>query len=107
MSIGKRIVERLDELDMTQKQLAELLQIPYRTLNGYVRTSREPDYETLKNIAKTLHVTCDYLLDFEPIDLRTVKTKELALIKEIRVLTADKQELMFEMIKVMKKQSNK
>ena len=38
----------IDERGLTQKQLAQDLEIPVSTLGGYVQGTSEPDFETLK-----------------------------------------------------------
>ena len=41
----------IDERGLTQKQLAQDLEIPVSTLGGYVQGTSEPDFETLKLFA--------------------------------------------------------
>ena len=51
--------------NLTQQQLADLLGIPISSYQNYERLGkgqREPDYEMLVKIAKTLNTTIDYLL---------------------------------------------
>lgn len=38
----------IDERGLTQKQLAQDLEIPVSTLGGYVQGTSEPDFDTLK-----------------------------------------------------------
>jgi len=64
MKLGERILKLLDEKDMTQKQLAEELNIALSTLNGYIRNYREPDYNMIITIAQHLNTTVDYLIGF-------------------------------------------
>ena len=107
MGIGDRILNKIDELDITQKAFAEQLNISYSTLNGYVKTNREPDFETLKRIADALDVTCDYLLDFNPKNPQNISAGEFALIEDIRTFSDNQKELLFGQIEVMKKQNKR
>ncbi len=65
MKIGASIKRLLAQRDITQKEFAANLNIPYTTLNGYLRDTYEPDIEMVKRIATTLGVSIDLLLDNE------------------------------------------
>lgn len=47
--------------DLTQKQMAEILSITVRNYQYYESGEREPNFETLRDIAGKLHVSIDYL----------------------------------------------
>ena len=47
---------------MTREELAELLGMKYHTLSKYEQSSREPDFESLVQIANALHISTDYIL---------------------------------------------
>ncbi len=54
---------------ISQKEMAKMLGISYRTYQNYELTTsnnREPDLETLCKISKILHVSIDELLDNTP-----------------------------------------
>lgn len=69
--------QRLKELrkakGVTQSEVAELLKVPIRTYGSWERAEREPDLQTLCQIADAFHVSVDYLLGREPI---TVEKKQ-------------------------------
>lgn len=48
--------------DITQKEIAEYLNISRTAYSGYENFGNEPDYETLVKIADYFDVTIDYLL---------------------------------------------
>ncbi len=52
----------IEEKSITQKQVANDLNIAPSTMGGYVQGSSEPDFDTLKKLAKYFNVTTDYLL---------------------------------------------
>ena len=64
MKFGEILRELLEDNDITQKQLANDLNIGVTTIRNYVRGFREPDFEVVKLIATYFNVSTDYLLDF-------------------------------------------
>ena len=71
--------------NITQTQLAGLLGVSQAALSGYETGKFEPDHDTLKKIAKTLHTSIDYLLGG---DITTVRGKDSARIKVFAKLPA-------------------
>ena len=65
MNFGNVLRSLLDERDITQKQLATDLNIAPSTIGGYVQNSSEPDFKTLKRLAKYFGVSTDYLLNYQ------------------------------------------
>lgn len=63
-----RLKELLQEQDMTQKELADRTGLTEAAISRYVNGTRRPRGKALVNIALTLGVTTDYLL--EATDLR-------------------------------------
>lgn len=64
MNFGDILRTLIEEREITQKQLANDLGLAASTIGGYVQNSSEPDFETLKRIAKYFDTTIDYLLDY-------------------------------------------
>ena len=60
--IGKRILNLLNKMNMSQKQLAELLNTSEVNVSRYISGDRNINTDTLSNIATALHTTTDYLL---------------------------------------------
>jgi len=64
-----RLKEEREACEYTQKQMAELLNIPLRTYQNYEALAainqREPDLEMLVRISNILDVSTDYLLGKE------------------------------------------
>ena len=89
----------IDERGLTQKQLAQDLEIPVSTLGGYVQGTSEPDFETLKLFASYFHVTTDYLLNFQ--SGITKDHGEDELLHLYRTLPEDKKELLLEQGKLL------
>ena len=60
-----RVIELLKQREMKQKELAERIGVTESALSRYLSEEREPDLETLSNMATVLHTTTDYLLGRE------------------------------------------
>ena len=60
MFIGEIILQRRKELKMTQKQLAEKLNVTDRTISRWECGVNLPDVEMLKTVAKVLDVDIKY-----------------------------------------------
>ncbi|KAA6442351.1 helix-turn-helix domain-containing protein [Bacillus atrophaeus] len=75
MGLGARIRGLRENVNLTQKALAEKLNIPHQNLSNYERGFRQPDYETLKKIADFFEVSTDYLLGHSS-DTKTVVQEE-------------------------------
>ncbi len=75
MFIGEIILQRRKELKMTQKQLAEKLNVTDRTISRWECGVNLPDVEMLKTVAKVLDVDIKYFYE-------DVKTNEINVIEE-------------------------
>ena len=64
--IGTRIREARRARGISQRQLAQQLNISVRTLRAYEQSRRVPDGETLQRIAVALNFSADYFLRGEP-----------------------------------------
>lgn len=84
----------IDERGLTQKQLAQDLEIPVSTLGGYVQGTSEPDFETLKLFANYFNVSADYLLNLKIGNTQTPLENEL--LRIFRSLSIEQQELYLE-----------
>ncbi|MBQ3493209.1 MAG: helix-turn-helix transcriptional regulator [Clostridia bacterium] len=62
MILGKRLKELREELGLTQKQLAEKLELNSVTYLHYEKSQREPPLAVLANMAIFFNVSVDYLL---------------------------------------------
>lgn len=59
---GNRLVELLKYNNISQKELAECLELTEATISRYISGEREPKLEMVANMATILHTTTDYLL---------------------------------------------
>lgn len=59
---GKRLKNLREEKSLTQKELADMLNVTPKAISFYELGSREPSGNALLNMAKVLDTTTDYLL---------------------------------------------
>jgi len=59
---GERLQEVLDIRDMTQKELAKILNVDAATVNRWIQNVYEPDLNMLLRISKMFDVSADYLI---------------------------------------------
>jgi transcriptional regulator with XRE-family HTH domain len=60
--IGKRILELLEQKNMTQRELARRLEITEVSVSRYINGERIPHSDVITKMAEVLNTTTDYLL---------------------------------------------
>lgn len=63
MEIGRKIAQARREKNLTQEQLAELMDVTRQTVSRWESQAAYPEMEKLVNLAGILEVSCDYLLN--------------------------------------------
>ncbi len=61
LDIGSQLRSLLEQDGITQKQLADALNISTTTLNGYIKNRRQPDAKTVIRLASYFNTTTDYI----------------------------------------------
>ena len=105
MKFGEILKELLEQHSMTQRHLAKELNITPSALGNYIQNIREPDYNTLVQIANYFQVTTDFLLD-HPVKNNLTHKEEL-LLHIFRSLTEEQKEFYLEQGKIFINQNNK
>lgn len=83
---GEKIKNLRKEKGLTQEQLADLINIGRSALSLYEIEARQPDPETLKNIADTLNVSTDFLLGRTDTTVEKIsETGPVYLVKDERI----------------------
>lgn len=82
--IGERIRELRKAHNMTQKELAEILNSAKSTISQYENNINEPDLETVIKIADCFNVTVDHLLGRETKTKPEPASDERTLVMEVR-----------------------
>lgn len=98
MKFSNKLRNLIEERNLTQKKVANDLNIAPSTMSGYVQGSSEPDFETLKRIAEYFNVSADYLLSMKSINCSSSSEDEL--IRVFRSLTNEQQRIFIEQGKV-------
>lgn len=63
MSFGERIKNLRQELNRSQKEVADVIGVSISTISKYERSALEPDIDTISTLAKYFNVSTDYILD--------------------------------------------
>ncbi len=101
MSFGDNLRTLIEERNLTQKELAKQLNIAPSTMGSYVQNTREPDFSTLKLLAKYFDVSTDYLLDFN--SNQTISHQEDDLLRIFRSLSSTQKDICLEQCKAFVK----
>lgn len=106
MTFGDRLLNLLDEKEISQKDFAAMLNIAPSTLNGYIKNKRQPDFEVIKNIVFILDTSADYLLDCVK-ESGKLTAKEKSLIAKMRILSEEQQEIIYDLVNITAKKNEK
>lgn len=97
MSISNRLREVMEYKGLNIKAFAELLDVPYRTLQNYLLNERDPSAEVLIKISDVLNVDLNWLMRGEgemfrgPISESKLNETEKQLISYYRKMPNDMQ----------------
>lgn len=105
MNFNDKLRGLIEERNLTQKKVANDLNIAPSTMGGYVQGSSEPDFETLKRLAKYFNVTTDYLLNIQPLNCNGAAEDEL--LRVFRSMTGEQQQIFIEQGKVFVRANEK
>lgn len=99
LDIGAQLRDLIEQDGITQKQLADALNISTATLNGYIQNRRQPDAKTVVRLASYFHTTTDYIYGLttlrEPI-ISPYNAEERHLVNIYRGIPEDKKPLYIE-----------
>ncbi|MCK3655139.1 hypothetical protein A4G19_05005 [Pasteurellaceae bacterium Macca] len=62
MSIANRLKLLLDTQSLTIKAFSEITEIPYRSVQNYLREERDPNVEALNKICKKMNINLNWLV---------------------------------------------
>ena len=82
LEVGSRIKKLIEDKELTQKEVAEKLDITEATLSRYINGQRKPTGDTLIQLSRILETTTDYILKGEK---ETPNLKTLKLNKELKL----------------------
>lgn len=77
MSIGNKIKKYREANKMTQKDIAEILEVEPGTISKYESGIIEPNIESLKRLAETFNITVDELIKEDKFDVSRINVLEI------------------------------
>lgn len=86
MNFGERLKTLRKGQKLTQQELANRLGVAKSVVSYYESGDRFPSYDVLIKIARTFHVTTDYLLDIErnrTIDVTGLSEENIAVVVSV------------------------
>lgn len=83
---ANRLREERERLGLMQKEMAQKLEVPPNTYNGYETGKRSPSLEVARHIADTLEISVDYLLGRT--DRRNITKEKSKLDPSIKTIAA-------------------
>ena len=86
MNFGERLKMLRKGQKLTQQELANRLGVAKSVVSYYESGDRFPSYDVLIKIARTFHVTTDYLLDIErnhTIDVTGLSEENIAVVVSV------------------------
>lgn len=102
MAFGDKLRGVLEQRELQQVDFAKQMNVSKSSLNSYVNNHELPNILLVRDMAKELGVSVDYLLDYQPDpESVAVSPKEAALIKKLRKLPKEKQELVLSLIEML------
>lgn len=85
MTLGEKIRNAREDLDMKQSDVAKLIFTSQSNYSKIERNVQEPSIEQLKKICQILKLDPRYLLDLEaPEDLEMISPEDKKLLKDIK-----------------------
>jgi transcriptional regulator with XRE-family HTH domain len=104
--LGKKLKQLRKELGMTQEEFSKAANINRATYARYETGDNQPDYDTLKHIAKVFGISVYSLLD-DKLDLLDIfEDKHLTIVAGGKTITTDQRIKVLEIFKEEKKDQN-
>lgn len=91
--LGKRIASELSKKGLTQKQLAERVNLSEAVVSRYISGERELKANVLANISTALNTTSDYLLGIEEDEFNHPRIKRMIARNANKMSKEEKKEL--------------
>ncbi len=104
MEFGDKLLMVLNEKNISQRDFAAALNIAPTTLNGYIKNKRQPDFALVKQMAFSLNVSIDYLLDYENNNV-ALNVCELSLIAKIRRMGESEKQIIIDLVNLIDKRN--
>ena len=100
MTFGEKFKQTLEQRNISQKQFAIKMKISESAVSDYVNYRRLPNILLVREFAKALDVSVDFLLDYESEDI-ALSPEENEIIKQFRSLTKEQQKMIKYLIETL------
>ena len=98
-SVGDRMLYLLKKMNVSQKQLADLINTSESNLSRYISGERNISTKMLANIATALHTTTDYLLGIsDNMDNLKYKDVERLLARKSDIMTKEEKKRLLDIL---------
>ena len=102
MAFGDKLREVLEQKELQQVDFAKKMNVSKSSINNYVTNRELPNILLVKDMAKELGVSVDYLLDYQPDpNSLALSPAEVELIKALRILPKENRDLLANLIKAL------
>lgn len=91
MNIGEKIKNKREDLDLSQKTMAELIPMNQSNYSKIERNLQEPNLEQLKRICEILNLDPRFLLELGKFE--TITNDDIELLNEIKKLIKKHQNI--------------
>lgn len=105
MKIGARIKKLREGKNISQKELAEELNVTDAMVSMYENNKKSPSLEVIAKLASYFNVSTDYLLGIETLDDSEMPKSVRAIARDLFDLPDENRKLVTDMIKMMSKKS--
>lgn len=102
--MGNRMKKKRTELGLSQKDLAEQVEVTPPAINRFEKGEKSPSIDTLVKLAKILGVSTDYLLGTESDDDIFIDKDISGAFKDFKLLTTEHRHMVLANIKFFKSQ---
>lgn len=87
MNIGKKIRNAREDMDLSQKDMADLIPMNQSNYSKIERDVQEPNLEQLRRICQILNLDPSYLLNLK--DYISITEADIKLLKDIKTFIKD------------------
>ncbi len=84
MNIGEKIKNAREDMDLSQREMAELIPMNQSNYSKIERNIQEPSMQQLKKICQILRLDPSYLLNLD--EYASITEEDLILLKEVKTI---------------------
>lgn len=102
MAFGDKLREVLEQRELLQVDFAKKMNVSKSSLNSYINNHQLPNILLVRDMAKELGVSVDYLLDYQPnSESVTVSPREAKLVRDFRALSDEQRNMIAALVKML------